>query len=160
MSLFCVALIFKMFWYCFSLSYLVIVKTSGDNIVRYDIETGELDVLKGRDDFPQDVSVDGDNSIVYWVNYNSDASNYKIMSTSYTGETTDLNITYSNTIEIAQDELFLYVLDVSNEKIDKYKKSTWEQMGSMNVSSGTQGIEVAFGEYYNVTDERYDLSIE
>lgn len=153
MSIFYVALICKMFWYCFYLSYLVIVKTSDDDIVRYDIETGELDVLKEGGDFPQDVTVDGDNAILYWVNYNSAGSNYKIMSTSYGGETTDLNITYSSTIEIAQDKLFLYVLDVSNEKIDKYKKSTWEQMGSIDVNSGTQGIEVAFGEYYNVTDE-------
>ena len=126
---------------------MVIVKTSGDNILRYNIGTNDLEVVKGGGDFPQEVSVDGDNGVVYWVNYNSDGSNYKIMCTSYGGETTDLNITYSNTVKLAQDELFLYVLDVSNEKVYKYKKSTWEQRGSINVTSGTQGIEVAFGEY-------------
>ena len=49
------------------------------------------------------------------------------MSTSYAGETIDLNITDTGTIKIAQDELYLYVLVVSNEIVYKYKKSTWEK---------------------------------
>jgi hypothetical protein len=58
-----------------------------------------------------------------------------------------LNITYADRIEIAQDELYLYVLVVSNETIYKYRKNTWEQIGSIVVPSGISGIEVAFGEY-------------
>jgi hypothetical protein len=72
------------------------------------------------------------------------------MSTSYAGVTIDLNITYADRIEIAQDELYLYVLVFSNETIYKYRKNTWEQMGSIVVPSGTSGIEVAFGEYQNL----------
>ena len=123
---------------------MVIAKTSGDDIVRYNLETKALGVIKVSGDFPQDVSVDGDNGVVYWVNFNV---NFKVMSTSYDGETIDLNITDAGTIKIGQNELYLYVLVVLNETIYKYKKSTWEQMGSIVVPSGTSGIEVAFGEY-------------
>jgi hypothetical protein len=123
---------------------LVIAKTSGDDIVRYNLEIKELDVIKASGDVPQDVSVDGDNGVVYWVNFNV---NFKVISTSYAGETIDLNITDAGAIKIGQNELYLYVLVVSNETIYKYKKSTWEQMGSIVVPSGTSGIEVAFGEY-------------
>ncbi|CAB4000302.1 Hypothetical predicted protein [Paramuricea clavata] len=129
-------------------NYLVIVNTgSGSNIERYNVETEMLDVIKSGGDFPQDVSVDADNGVVYWVDVIDDGSTFKVMRTSYAGETKDLNITYPDTIEIALDELYLYVLVVSNETIYKYKKSTWEQMGSIVVPSGTSGIEVAFGEY-------------
>ena len=132
--------------YIFSSSYLVIVKTSSGNIERYNVETAMMNVIKSGGDFPQDVSVDTDNGVVYWVNVIG-GSTFKIMSTSYAGDTIDLNITYADTIEIAQDELYLYVLFVSNERIFKYRKNTWEQMGSIVVPSGTSGIEVAFGEY-------------
>ena len=134
--------------YVFSPSYLIIVKKSGDNIVRYNVETKGLDVVKASGDFPQDVSVDADNDVVYWINYDPDSDKRKVMSTSYAGETRNLNITSDGTIEIAQDELYLYVLFVSSEIIYKYKKSTWEQMGSIQVPSGTSGIEVAFGKYH------------
>ena len=128
-------------------SYLVIVKTdSGRNIERYNVETEVVDLIKSGDDFPQDVSVDADNGVVYWVNVIG-GSTFKVMSTSYAGVTIDLNITYADRIEIAQDELYLYVLVVSNETIYKYRKNTWEQIGSIVVPSGTSGIEVAFGEY-------------
>ena len=129
---------------------MVIVKTSGDNIVRYNLGTKDLGVIKASTsgDFPQDVSVDSDNGVVYWVNFNV---NFKVMSTSYAGETIDLNITDTGTIKIAQDELYLYVLVVSNEIVYKYKKSTWEQMGSIVIPSGTSGIEVAFGEYQSLS---------
>jgi sugar lactone lactonase YvrE len=128
-------------------SYLVIVKTdSGRNIERYNVETEVVDLIKSGDDFPQDVSVDADNGVVYWVNVIG-GSTFKVMSTSYAGVTIDLNITYADGIEIAQDELYLYVLVVSNETIYKYRKNTWEQIGSIVVPSGTSGIEVAFGEY-------------
>jgi hypothetical protein len=115
--------------------------------VRYDLETKNLDVIKSAGDFPQDVSVDADNEVVYWVNFLSGNSNLKVMSTSYAGGTNDLNITFG-TIEIAQDELYLYVLDVSNEIVYKYKKTTWEQIGSYSASSVTTGIEVGFGKHF------------
>ena len=127
---------------------MVIVKTSGDNIVRYNIGTKELGVIKTGGDFLQDVSVDADNGVVYWVNFNV---NFKVMSTSYGGETIDLNITDTGTIKIAQDELYLHVLVVSNERVYKYKKSTWEQTESIVVPSGTSGIGVAFGEYQSLS---------
>lgn len=124
---------------------MVIVKTSGDNILRYNVKTRALDVLKRRGNYPQDASVDADNQMVYWVNFDPFSSNHNIMRTSYANETTDLNITYSGTIEIAQDERNLYVLDVSNETMDRYNKSTWEKLGSINLPNGTRGIEVSFG---------------
>ena len=138
------------FLYTFSSSYLVIVTidrgTIGTNIERYNVETEMVDLIKSGGDFPQDVSVDADNGVVYWVDV-TDGSTFKVMRTSYAGETKDLNITYPDTIEIALDQLYLYVLVVSNETIYKYRKSTLEQMGSILVPGGTSGIEVAFGEY-------------
>jgi hypothetical protein len=131
----------------FPSSYLVIVRTdSGRNIERYNVKTEVVDAIKSGGDFPQDVSVDADNGVVYWVNVIG-GSTFKVMSTSYAGVTIDLNITYPEIIEIALDELYLYVLFVSNETIYKYRKNTGEQMGSIVVPSGTSGIEVAFGEY-------------
>ncbi|CAB4039589.1 Hypothetical predicted protein, partial [Paramuricea clavata] len=124
--------------------YLVIVRTdSGSNIERYNVETEVVDAIKAGGDFPQDVSVDADNGVVYWVNVIG-GSTFKVKSTSYAGVTIDLNITYTERIEIAQDEVYLYVLVVSNETIYKYRKNTWEQMGSIVVPSGTSGVEVAF----------------
>jgi hypothetical protein len=70
-----------------------------------------------------------------------------------------LNITYADRIEIAQDELYLYVLVVSNETIYKYRKNTGEQMGSIVVPSGTSGIEVAFGEYQSLSPVSMKLII-
>ena len=116
--------------------------------MRYNVETKGLDVVKAPGDFPQDVSVDADNDVIYWINYDTVSAKRQVMSTSYAGETRNLNITSDGAIEIAQDELYLYVLFVSNDIIYKYKKSTWEQMGSIQVPSGTSGIEVAFGKYH------------
>jgi hypothetical protein len=128
-------------------SYLVIVKTSiGNNIERYNVETEVVEAIKAGGDFPQDVSVDAYNGVVYWVNVIG-GSTFKVMSTSYAGLTIDLNITYADTIEIAQDELYLYVLLVSNETVYKYRKNGVEQIESFVVPSGISGIEVAFGEY-------------
>ena len=128
-------------------SYLVIVKTSiGNNIERYNVETEVVEAIKAGGDFPQDVSVDAYNGVVYWVNVIG-GSTFKVMSTSYAGETIDLNITYADRIEIAQDELYLYVLLVSNETVFKYRKNGVEQIESIVVPSGISGIEVAFGEY-------------
>jgi tRNA splicing ligase len=128
-------------------SYLVIVKTStGNNIERYNVETEVVEAIKAGGDFPFDVSVDAYNGVVYWVNVIG-GSTFKVMSTSYAGKTTDLNITYADTIEIAQDELYLYVLLVSNETVFKYRKNGVEQIESFVVPSGIGGIEVAFGEY-------------
>ena len=124
------------------------MKTSGNNIVRYNVGTKDLNVVKTSGDFPQDVSVDGDNDLVYWVNFDGDNNKQKVMSTSYSGHTIDLNITFDTTIEIAHDELYLFVLFVSEEMVYKYKKSTLEQMGTITVPSGTKGIEVAFGKTF------------
>jgi hypothetical protein len=133
--------------YIFCSSSLVIVKTGGgNNIERYNVETEVVDAIKSGGDFPQDVSVDAYNGVVYWVNVIG-GSTFKVMSTSYAGETIDLNITYAGTIEIAQDELYLYVLLVSNEIVFKYRKNGVEQIESFVVPSGISGIEVAFGEY-------------
>ena len=125
---------------------MVIVKTIGDNVVRYNVETKSLHVLKRRGNYPQDLSVDADNGMVYWVDFDPFGRKHSIMSTSYANQTTDLNITFFGTIEIAQDKDHLYVLDVMNEIVYKYRKRTWKKMGSIDVPSGTQGIEIAFGE--------------
>ena len=104
-----------------------------------------LDVIKREGDSPQDVSVDGLNGEVYWVNYVDPM--HTVMRTSYSNKTINLNISDSGEIKIAQDQHYLYVLIPSNETIYKYQKNTWRLMETVNVPSGTNGIEVAFGMY-------------
>ena len=48
------------------------------------------------------------------------------MKTMLTGDTVDLNITYSGEIEVTTDMFNLYVLDKENDRIDKYSKTSLE----------------------------------
>ena len=125
-------------------SYLIIVSTADNNIVRYNVESEEIDILNTTGYFPQDVSVDDDNGVVYWVNF--DRPSLRIMSTTYANETTDLGLVYDDgsRIRIDQDQLHLYILE--DLTLRKYVKSTTElQTRSITVPSGTMGIEIAFG---------------
>ena len=127
-------------------SYLIIVSTADNNIVRYNVEFGEIDILNTTGYFPHDVSVDDDNGVVYWVNFDLDSSSLRIMSTTYANETTDLGLVFDDgsRIRIDQDQLHLYILE--DLTIRKYVKSTIElQTPSITVPSGTMGIEIAFG---------------
>jgi hypothetical protein len=107
-----------------------------------------LDVIKREGDSPQDVSVYGQygqNGEVYWVNYVDPM--HTVMRTSYSNETINLNISDPGEIKIAQDQHYLYALIPSNNTIYKYQKNTWALMGTIDVPSGTNGIEIAFGMY-------------
>ena len=113
--------------------------------MRYNVDTKALDVIKREGDSPQEVSADGWNGAVYWVNYI--APMHTVMRTLYSNETINLNISYPDVIKIAQDEYYLYVLIPSNETIYKYQKNTYALIETIDVPSGTNGIEVALGMY-------------
>ena len=131
--------------FLFSFRFLIIGTTGSDEIVQYNVETKVVDVLlEGNDNAPQDISVDGENEVVYWVNFIN--NEHKLMSTSYENITTDLGITTDGPMRIDQDQLMLYVLNPSNDMIVQYNKSTWEIVGSFNVPASTDGVEVALGE--------------
>ena len=53
------------------------------------------------------------------------------MKTMLTGDTVDLNITYSGEIEVTTDMFNLYVLDKENDRIDKYSKTPLEKLGNI-----------------------------
>ena len=128
-------------------SYLIIVRTTEDNIFRYNVLTQKMDKLNTTGYSPQDASVDGNNEVIYWVNFDSDNSEFRIMSTTYANETTDLGIAYDDgsRIRIDQDQLHLYIFDISNDTIGKYVKSTWERVENIVIPDGSSGFEIAFG---------------
>ena len=127
--------------------YLIVVSTTENNIFRYNVQTQEIEVLNTTGYFPQDVSVDGNNEVIYWVNYDPGNSEFKIMSTTYANETTDLGIAYDagGNIRIDQDQLHLYIFDTSNDTIGKYVKGTWERVQNIVIPDGSIGFEIAFG---------------
>ena len=104
-----------------------------------------VEVLDRSGRFPQQVSVDEDNSLVYWVDFDNGESKYKLMKTYYSGTTMDLNISYPREIKISQDMFHLYVLDVDNNRIDKYEKSSLRQVENIIVSLGAKEIITGFG---------------
>ena len=105
-----------------------------------------VEVLHNGGGFPQYVSADKDNALAYWVGFDSAKSKYKLMKTYYSGTTMDLNISYPSEIKISQDMFHLYVLDVSNNRIDKYEKSSLVKVENITVSSGAKEIITGFGE--------------
>ena len=96
--------------------------------------------------FPQFVSADGGNAVVYWVDYDTSENQHKLMKTYYSGRTVDLNISYPGEIKITQDVLHVYVLDVDNDRIDKYKKSSMEKIESFATLAGAKEIIAGVGE--------------
>ena len=77
----------------------------------------------------QSLSFDQFDNVVYWANFIDDS--HKVMRTMLTGDTVDLNITYSGEIEVTTDMFNLYVLDKENDRIDKYSKTPLEKLGNI-----------------------------
>ena len=121
------------------------VSTGQPAIVRLNVKTQDVDTLLQSANAAQTLSVDEYNNVVYWVDFNSGQNTHAIMKTYYSGSTMNLNISYPGEIAITQDLLYLYVVDIDNDRIDKYKKSSLEKMKSFPVSSGTKQIITVFG---------------
>ena len=119
------------------------------DIIRFNIRTMTIDTLVNSGRLPLFVSVDEENGLVYWVNYDSDKEVYQLMKTYYSGATMDLNISYPGEIKITQDMFHLYVLDADNSRIDKYKKSSMLKDESITVTTGAKEIIAGYGEFSN-----------
>lgn len=122
------------------------VQSALADIIQFNVKTMVIRTLDNSRRFPQHVSVDEDNGLVYWVNYDNDKEVYQLIKTSYSGITMDLNISYPGEIKIAQDMSYLYVLDTDNNRIDKYMKSSMVKVKNITVSAGAKEIITGFGE--------------
>ena len=95
----------------------------------------------------QSISFDQFDNVVYWVNFIENS--HRVMKTTLTGTTVDLNITYSGEIEVTSDMLNFYVLDKDNDRIDKYLKTSLEKLGNITHAFNTMELIVGYGECQN-----------
>ena len=100
-----------------------------------------------NDGSAQTLSVDEYNKAVYWANYVQVDDEHRVMLTYYSGTTMDLNISYAKEIKIAQDLFNLYVLDIDNARIDKYKKTSLEKIGNITTLGEGKDLIMGFGKY-------------
>ena len=91
----------------------------------------------------QSITIDQYNDAIYWANY--DGSSHRVMRTLFTGQTSDLNITYFDSIILTSDVLHLYVLDTKNNRIDKISKESLEVQSNFTYSGEIHDIIVAYG---------------
>ena len=92
----------------------------------------------------QSISVDVFNNVIYWANF--DGTNHIIMKTMLNKQTIALNISYPGTIDLTSDMLNLYVLDTSNNRIDKYLKTSLEKQGNITYDVAIYDLVIAYGE--------------
>lgn len=100
----------------------------------------------GKGGLAQSISVDASNNVFYWANYDANAKNYKVIRTSYNGESTSLNITYSGEIELTSDVFNFYVYDKRNARIDIYSKRTLERHS--NFSIDLKDFVIGYGKFF------------
>lgn len=101
-----------------------------------------------NDGSAQTLSVDEYNKAVYWANYVQDSGKHRVMLSYYSGGATmDLNISYAGEIKITQDLFILYVLDIDNARIDKYKKASLEKIGNITTLAEGKDLIMGFGKY-------------
>ena len=124
-------------------SYLLIARAVDPPIIRYNPETKSY-ISWSYDGSAQSISVDEYNNVVYWANF--DVNKHRVMKTTYNGKTSDLNITYSGEIDVANDVFHFYVLDEDNHRIDKYSKTTLEKQGNITSSPQILDLIIGYGE--------------
>lgn len=95
--------------------------------------------------FPQDVSVDGTEQVVYWTNVITE--DYEVRKTYYNQITVQLKL-YSGPISginLAQGERYLYVLNPTNAELEVIDKETEEVVVTYDVKAGTTAVAAAEG---------------
>lgn len=123
---------------------MIIARSSKPPLVVLDIKSSttiEIDY----DGSAQALSIDQDNKVVYWDDFDVVKETHNLMRTTYTDHTENLNISYKGEIELAQDYRYLYVLYKENRTIEKYDKRTWRKMNSIHANDDPQNVIVAFG---------------
>lgn len=127
-------------YHCFR--YLYMATASDRPIIYYNPEGGTVDGFS-YDGAAQSISFDEFDNVVYWANFID--NNYRVMKTLLDGNTVDLNITYSGKIEVASDVFNLYVLDNDNNLIDKYSKTSLENLGNITNDFEISELTIAYG---------------
>ena len=128
-------------------------RSSDPPIIRYDLNDQSITNFT----YPgsaQSISVDVYDNAIYWTNYNGN-TDYEVMKTTYIGETSKLNISYSREIQVATDVYNLYVLSKDNNYIYKYVKNFPEQGGNISLRLAITDLVFGYGEflslYLNIT---------
>ena len=124
-------------------SYLYIASAADPPIIRYNPRDGSL-LPFSQPGSAQSLSFDQFDNVVYWANFIDDS--HKVMKTMLTGDTVDLNISYSGEIEVTTDMFNLYVLDKENNRIDKYSKMSLEKLGNITRDVDIMELIIGYGE--------------
>ena len=131
--------------YFYFYSYLYIARANDPPIVRYNPADDSIKEFKYEGGSAQSISVDEYDNVIYWANFKD--SMHRIMKTLMNGQTVDLNITYSGTVELATDVFNLYILDQDSNYIHKYLKSSLEKQGNITYDVAIFDIIISYGEY-------------
>ena len=116
------------------------------SIVLYDLgDSTSVRVFNYDGGFVQSLYVFEDGTI-YWVNYDSNNGRFCVLSTSVlTGATTDLSICYDSEIYVVVTQLYVYVLDKENNRIDIYPRRTLTKIKEVHVIPNVQDFILGFG---------------
>ena len=128
-------------------SFLYIASFAEPLILRYNSRDGTALSFNTYTGAAQSISFDQFDNVVYWVNIIENSP--RVMKTTLTGITVDLNITYSGQIKVTSDMLNFYVLDKDNGRIDKYLKTSLEKLGNITHEFGIMDLIVGYGECQN-----------
>ena len=128
--------------------YLFLTGLNETSITRYNLITGLFDVICNDDNFPLCLTVDEDNNVIYWVNYDATAGKYFIMKSFYNMTTVNLkSFSDSNTtsLKMAHDKNFIYILDSSGSRIYKMDKETASTVLTIPIDPGSSEVSLADG---------------
>ncbi|CAB4021859.1 von Willebrand factor-like, partial [Paramuricea clavata] len=114
--------------------YLYIARSANPPIIRFNPQDGSTMEFSYAGS-ALSISVDEYNNVIYWTNYIGNTNTHEIMKTSYSGVTTQLNITYSEPLELSNNVLNLYVLDKDSMHVDIYLKTSLEHLGNITLSN-------------------------
>ena len=96
--------------------------------------------------FPDDISVDGNEQVIYWTNFMSE--NYEVKKTYYNETTVELK-TYLGpiaSIRLAQGERYLYVLNPTRAMLEIIDRQTRVVVETYNVKEASTAVAAAEGE--------------
>ena len=113
-------------------------------IIRYDPRDGSL-LSFSYPGSAQSITFDQFDNVVYWASFTVIDDSHKVMKTTLTGNTVDLNIMYSGQIEVTSDMFNIYVLDKANDRIDKYSKTSLEKLGNITLDFDIMELIIGYG---------------
>ena len=127
-------------------SYLYIARSRDPPIIRFNPQDGSTMEFSYAGS-AQSISVDEYNSVIYWTNFIGNTDTHEIMKTSYSDVTTQLNISYSEPLELANNVFNLYVLDKDSMHVDIYLKTSLEHLGNITLNNTIADIVIGHGKF-------------